>query len=50
MPAQLALVWRCSETRATSLLLSASVLAELPGALELLKVAVPPKGGFRPSA
>jgi hypothetical protein len=40
VPAQLALVWRCSETRATTLLLAASLLTELPGALELLDAAV----------
>ena len=40
VPAQLALVWRCSETRATTQLLAAAVLIELPGALELLDAAV----------
>lgn len=38
--AQLALVLRCSEARATRLLQSARVLADLPGALELLDAAV----------
>jgi hypothetical protein len=40
VPAQLALVWRCSETRATTLLRAALVLVELPGAFELLDAAV----------
>lgn len=39
-PAQLALLLRCSETRAVSLLTTARVLAELPGAFELLETAV----------
>ena len=35
-PAQLALVWRCSETRATTQLTAALLLVELPDALALL--------------
>ena len=39
-PAQLALVWRCSETRATALLTAAQLLVELPDAFALLDDAV----------
>lgn len=39
-PAQLALVWRCSETRATTQLTAALLLVELPDALALLDNAV----------
>lgn len=40
VPAQLALVWRCSETRALTQLNAALVLVDLPGALEALESAV----------
>ena len=39
-PAQLALVWRCSETRATARLTAALLLVELPDAFALLDDAV----------
>jgi hypothetical protein len=38
-PAQLALVWRCSEARAVMLLGAAQLLGELPGAMGLLETA-----------